>query len=208
MTRLIQICRGKTRRVALVEEPRVRLLAAGVGSVYTLVLEAMAKGKKLADLARAKATDECLDYEPIYTGKSPWKLLPPLDHPDEPARCLVSGTGLTHGGSAKNRNAMHAAADKMTDSMRMFQLGVEQGRPGAGKIGAAPEWFYKGNGSILRAHGEPLDIPPFAEDGGEEGEVAGCYVIGPDGRAWRVGMAVGNEFSDHVFEKKNYLNLA
>jgi hypothetical protein len=92
--------------------------------------------------------------------------------------------------------------------MRMFQLGVEQGKPAAGEIGAAPEWFYKGNGTILRAHGEPLLVPPYAEDGGEEAEVAGCYVIGPEGRPWRVGFALGNEFSDHVFEKKNYLNLA
>ena len=34
------------------------------------------------------------------------------------------------------------------------------------------------------------------------------YVIGPDGEPWRVGMAAGNEFSDHKFEKTNYLNLA
>ena len=217
MTRLIQIRRGTERRVALVEEPRVRLLAPGVGSVYALALESMAQGKKLVDLAREKATDETLDYEPIYAGPSAWKLLPPLDHPDEPARCLVSGTGLTHLGSAKNRQAMHAASggpspatplQPPTDSMRMFQLGVEQGKPVAGEIGAAPEWFYKGTGTILRAHGEALEVPTYAEDGGEEAEVAGCYVIGPDGRPWRVGFAMGNEFSDHVFEKRNYLNLA
>ena len=39
----------------------------------------------------------------------------------------------------------------MTDSMRMFQWGVEGGRPAEGEIGIAPEWFYKGNGSMLRA---------------------------------------------------------
>jgi hypothetical protein len=229
MVRLIQIRRGTERRVAVVEEPRVRLLAPWAGSVYALALEAMAQGKKLADLAREKATSETLDYEAIYAGQSPWKLLPPLDHPDESARCLVSGTGLTHLGSAKNRQAMHAASggpspamplpheegrsktaplQPPTDSMRMFQLGVEQGKPAAGKIGAAPEWFYKGTGTILRAHGEALEVPAYAEDGGEEAEVAGCYVIGPDGRPWRAGFAMGNEFSDHVFEKKNYLNLA
>ncbi len=51
-------------------------------------------------------------------------------------------------------------------------------------------------------------MPAYAEDGGEEAEVAGCYIIGPDGKPWRVGFALGNEFSDHIFEKKNYLNLA
>jgi hypothetical protein len=215
--RLIQIRQGSSRRVAVVEEPRVRLLAAEVGSVYALAMEAIAKGKKLAALIAEKATDETLDYEPIYRGQSPWKLLPPLDHPEESARCLVTGTGLTHLGSAKNRNAMHGSSlattlqkesAPPTDSMKMFQLGVEQGKPGAGKIGAAPEWFYKGSGTILRAQGEPLLVPAYAEDGGEEAEVAGCYVIGPDENPWRVGFAQGNEFSDHVFEKKNYLNLA
>ena len=34
------------------------------------------------------------------------------------------------------------------------------------------------------------------------------YVIGSDGVPHRLGMAIGNEFSDHVFERKNYLNLA
>jgi hypothetical protein len=208
MNRLVQLRRENDRRVALVEEPRLRLLVPEVRSVYALALEALALNKSLTDLAREKASPETLDYEPIYSGQSPWRLLPPLDHPGEPARCLVSGTGLTHLGSAKNRQAMHGSAEKMTDSMRMFQLGVEGGRPPPGAIGVAPEWFYKGNGAILRAHGEPLEVPPYAEDGGEEAEVAGCYVIAPDGRPCRVGFAIGNEFSDHVFEKKNYLNLA
>jgi hypothetical protein len=92
--------------------------------------------------------------------------------------------------------------------MRMYRLGVEGGRPAAGEIGAAPEWFYKGSGLVLRAHGEPLDIPPHAEDGGEEPEIAGVYVIDSNGAPRRVGMAQGNEFSDHRFEKRNYLNLA
>ena len=63
--------------------------------------------------------------------------------------------------------------------MKMFRWGVEGGRPAPGKIGIAPEWFYKGNGTILRAHGEPLVVPAYAEDGGEEAEIAGVYIIGP-----------------------------
>ena len=51
---------------------------------------------------------------------------------------------------------MHTTAlEEMTDSMRMFRWGLEGGRPEAGSIGAAPEWFYKGTGTILRARGEP-----------------------------------------------------
>ena len=51
-------------------------------------------------------------------------------------------------------------------------------------------------------------MPAYAEDGGEEAEIAGVYFIGADGTPWRIGMAIGNEFSDHKFEKRNYLNLA
>jgi hypothetical protein len=211
MTRLVQIRKGTERRVAMVEEPKLRLLEVGYASIYALAQQAIASGSKLSDLARQKATQELLEYEPIYRGKSDWHILPPIDHPDEPSRCLVSGTGLTHFGSARDRQGMHAndaEPEHLTDSMKMFRWGVEGGRPEAGHIGAPPEWFYKGTGTILRAHGDPLEVPPFAEDGGEEGEIACIYFIAPDGKPRRLGMAPGNEFSDHKFEKKNYLNLA
>ena len=209
MPRLVQLQNGARRRVALVEDARLRLLAGEFTSVLALAGAALAPGAKLGALIQKHATDETLDYDSIHRGASEWRLLPPVDHPDEPARCLVSGTGLTHLGSAKNRAAMHDASEaELTDSMKMFRWGVEDGRPAPGKIGVAPEWFYKGSGSILRAHGEPLLTPSFAEDGGEEGEIAGVYLIDPAGQPRRIGMATGNEFSDHRFEKKNYLNLA
>src|SRR5579862_7550782 len=208
MTRLIQIKKGNIRRVALVEEPNVRLLDA-CSSIYELALIAIRAGIKLSDLARQRARHEILDYDAIYGGSSEWRLLPAVDHPDEPSRCLISGTGLTHLGSARGRQSMHAtAAEDLTDSMKMFRWGVDGGRPTEGTIGIAPEWFHKGTGCALRAHSEPLDIPTYAEDGGEEAEIAGAYLVAPDGRPYRIGFAVGNEFSDHRFEKKNYLNLA
>jgi len=208
MTRLVQIQNGATRAVALVEEPRLCLLA-GVKSVFQLAQEAVNSKTPLAALVQKKANGELLDYNPVYAGKSNWRLLAPVDHPDEPARCLVSGTGLTHLGSAKNRQNMHVAKEsELTDSMKMFRLGVEGGKPTPGKIGVAPEWFYKGCGTILRAHGEPLEVPAYAEDGGEEAEIAGIYHVDANGWPHRVGMAIGNEFSDHKFEKTNYLNLA
>lgn len=207
MTRLVQIRRGVVRRVALVDEPHLKLLNGG-GSIYELATAAIATGMRLSDAAKQRATAEQLDYDLVYNGGSEWRLLPAIDHP-EPARCLVSGTGLTHLGSARDRQSMHAAkAEELTDSMKMFRLGVEGGRPQPGQIGVAPEWFYKGNGTILRAHGEPLEVPSYAEDGGEEAEIAGVYLIASDGTPWRIGMVGGNEFSDHLFEKKNYLNLA
>lgn len=208
MTRLIQIKKGNVRRVALVEEPDVHLLD-GCSSIYELAHIAIATGLKLSDATQQRARHEAIQYDPIYSGESDWKLLPAIDHPEEPARCLISGTGLTHLGSARNRQSMHATKDEdLTDSMKMYRWGVEGGRPAPGSIGTPPEWFYKGTGCVLRAHGEPLEIPCYAEDGGEEAEVAGVYMIGPNSQPYRLGLAVGNEFSDHQFEKKNYLNLA
>lgn len=208
MTRLIQIKKGNVRRVALVEEPHIRLLET-CSSIYELAHLAIASGMKLSDLAHQRARRETISYDPIYRGQSEWQLLPAIDHPEEPARCLISGTGLTHLGSADNRHSMHAkATEELTDSMKMFRWGIEGGRPSAGSIGTPPEWFYKGTGCALRAHGEPLDVPSYAEDGGEEAEIAGIYLIGANGQPHRIGMAAGNEFSDHQIEKKNYLYLA
>ena len=206
--RLVQIQNGANRRVALVEEPQLRLIA-GVKSIYDLAIIADSQETSLSKLIQESLTDEKLDYDAVYGGKGGWKLLPPIDQPEEPARCLVSGTGLTHLGSAKNRQAMHSASDaELNDSMKIFRWGVEGGKPEPGKIGIAPEWFYKGTGSMLRAPGEPLEVPSYAEDGGEEAEIAGVYFVGANGTPRRIGMAVGNEFSDHKFEKRNYLNLA
>lgn len=208
MTRLVQIQNASLRAVALVEEPHLRLLT-GVESIYELATFAAQSHAPLLKLIQERATGKKLDYDEVYRGKSGWRLLPPIDHPTEPARCLVSGTGLTHLGSAKNRQAMHSASEaELNDSMKIFRWGVEHGKPAPGQIGIAPEWFYKGSGGILRAPNDPLDVPPYAEDGGEEAEIAGVYFISTDGTPRRIGLTMGNEFSDHKFEKKNYLNLA
>lgn len=204
MTRLIQIFHpAHGRRVALVDGGDLRLLTS-----FTSVYQIAASGKPLIETTRKAVSSDTLSYDDIYAGKSEWKILPAFDHPEEPARCLVSGTGLTHRASAENRQAMHADIATLTDSMRMYQWGVEAGRPADGEIGVPPEWFYKGTGSILRGHGEPLTIPTYGEDGGEEPEVAGAYIIDAEGAPRRVGMMMGNEFSDHKVEKKNYLYLA
>ena len=206
--RLIQLQKQAARRVVLVEEPRLRLLS-DVTSIHELATMAMAAGEKLASIVRKHVSNDVLDYEPIYLGTSEWRVLPAIDHPQEPSRCLVSGTGLTHMGSARGRQMMHStASEELTDSMKMFRWGMEGGRPAPQCVGTPPEWFYKGSGPILRAHNEALEIPFYSEDGGEEAEIAGVYVIAGDGGPYRVGFATGNEFSDHRFEKKNYLNLA
>ena len=114
----------------------------------------------------------------------------------------------SHQQSAVGSQPPAPSSQPLSDSMKMFQIGLEGGRPAAGGIGAAPEWFYKGVGTIVRAHNQPLSVPPHGLDGGEEAEVAGVYIIGPDGMPHRIGLAQGNEFSDHVMESKNYLYLA
>jgi hypothetical protein len=233
-TRIVQLTDGEVRRVALVDEPYLRLSDAN--SLYALAAEAISTSAPLSEVVRRRVTGDSLKYDQVYAGASAWRLLTPIDHPGESSRCIVSGTGLTHIGSARDRHNMHDDASKkagsgapgggapagaavlasprteaavpVTDSMRMFEAGLVGGRPAPGEIGVAPEWFYKGTGSMLRAHGEALDVPAYAEDGGEEAELAGVYIIDPDGRPRRIGLAAGNEFSDHRFERKNYLNLA
>lgn len=208
--RLIQCDHQGQVRAALVEsEEQVRLLDC---DTYTLANRAISAGQPMSDAVTAAMTDTRLDYQALVDDK---RLLPPLTHPD-PAHCLVTGTGLTHLGSADTRSAMHAQSQKqaqaaeedMTDSMRMFKLGVEGGKPNAGETGAQPEWFYKGDGQCVMAPEAEIPSPAFAQDAGEEPELAGLYVIGEEGLPWRVGYAIGNEFSDHVTERFNYLWLA
>jgi len=193
----------------MVEQNRIRLIE-GVYSAYELAQSALAKRKALEQTASGLSGKETLDYDDVHGGTSKWRILPAFDHPEEPARCLVTGTGLTHKASAESRQTMHAARKTAapTDSMRMYQWGLEGGRPRSGKIGVSPEWFYKGCGSILRGHGEPLEVPGFGLDGGEEAEVAGVYIVDSTGSPRRVGFALANEFSDHKLEQQNYLYLA
>jgi hypothetical protein len=204
---LVQISDGVRRRVALVDEPHLIPLAR-FESVYGLVCEALRTGQPVASLV--EQSRERLDYETVWAGRSSWRLLTPADIPANPHRVLISGTGLTHLASVQRRDAMHtaAAAGSETDSMRMYRWGIEGGKPPAGEPGTAPEWFYKGSGVILRGHGDRLVVPAHAEDGGEEPEIAGIYVIAPNGTPVRIGFAQGNEFSDHKFERRNYLYLA
>jgi hypothetical protein len=196
------------RQVAIVQESLLVLLT-NTNSVYELALDAIRLNKTMEELATARISEEQMDYDGVYEGRSEWILLPSFDLPSNPFACLVSGTGLTHKNSALNRQMMHkAGADTPTDSMKIYQWGLEGGQPGSGHIGVQPEWFYKGPGTILRAHNETLERPAYADDGGEEPEVAGVYIIDPNGQPYSVGFTPGNEFSDHVMEKKNYLYLA
>jgi hypothetical protein len=195
------------RQVGIVDGQQVQVLR-NTSSTRELALAAIRARRTLADEAALRGSDAGPAYQALLSNG---QVLPPLDHQD-PAHCLISGTGLTHLGSASTRDKMHQqvgqAETAMTDTMRIFKWGVEGGKPAAGQVGAQPEWFYKGDGSIVVRPGAAFPVPPFAEDAGEEPELTGLYVIGDDGQPYRLGFALGNEFSDHVTERKNYLYLA
>jgi hypothetical protein len=208
--RLVQfVAANGERRVGRVgDDGRSVQVLSGVKTTYELARQAARDGRALADLAAAAGNGEMADLNQLLAAG---RVLAPLDHPD-PAHCLVTGTGLTHLGSAQARDAMHQALQQdegeLSDSMKMFKLGLEGGKPAGVGSGVAPEWFYKGDGSIVAAPGKPLLMPSFALDGGEEAEIAMLYVIDDAGLPCRVGFALGNEFSDHVLERQNYLYLA
>jgi hypothetical protein len=208
--RLIQFLHsGGQRRVGIVDSAQV-FEVRGFSAMRELALHAIASGQPLDTCAAAARSDMRHPYAELLRER---RVLTPLDH-EHPSRCLVSGTGLTHWGSADARDRMHAkpadAAEEqaMSDSLRMFRWGVDGGKPAPGEVGVQPEWFFKGDGDIVVAPGHPLPSPWFARDAGEEPEIVGLYVIGDDGGPYRLGFALGNDFSDHVTERQNYLYLA
>lgn len=195
------------RAVGVVDGGQI-LEVKGHATTRDLALAAIAAGRGIEALVTEAGTSAAHDYAALLASG---RVLPPLDHPD-PAHALIAGTGLTHVASAAARDQMHSnLADQedgaLSDSMRMFKWGLAGGKPATG-AGVQAEWFYKGNGSIVARPGATLPVPDFADDMGEEPEVVGLYVIGPDGTPFRLGFAIGNETTDHVMEKKSYLYLS
>jgi len=197
-----------TGRVAIVRDHQTVEPLQPATSVYELARLAIEKGVSLAVLAEQLKSGELLDYQQLVDSG---RLLAPLQHPD-PAHTMVSGTGLTHLGSADTRAAMHTklqgSQHELTDSMKMFKMGVEGGKPAGGRQGVQPEWFFKGDGAAVVDPEQAVKSPDFALDMGDEAEIVGLYVVGEDGKAYRLGFALGNEYSDHRTEKMNYLYLA
>ena len=183
--RLVQfLTTDGNRRVAVVRDSETLQVLQGTNSVRDLALEAHRAQQPITTTVEARLSDETVEYTTVVADN---RLLPPLDHPD-PAHCILSGTGLDHLGSAQARDSMHAKLNsgELTDSMKMFKLGLEGGKPAAGQIGVQPVWFYKGDGHWLVAPGQALSLPAYALDGGEEPELVGLYVIGDNGEVLRV----------------------
>jgi hypothetical protein len=205
--RLAQIIDEKDKRAVVATARGESRVVKGARTTYELSFQAIAAGASLRKLIADRGIGKVVD---LAAALKEGRVLNPIDHKD-PAHLQVTGTGLTHLGSAEGRDKMHknlADSDTLTDSMRMFKMGLEGGKPKGAAPGVQPEWFYKGDGSTIAPPGGDLVSPSFALDGGEEPEIVGLYVISPDGAPVRVGFALGNEFSDHVTERQNYLYLA
>jgi hypothetical protein len=108
----------------------------GVNSLYEMAKDCARSGQSLVDRIGAQGFGEAVDLPRAYAEN---RILSPITHPDA-AHLHLTGTGLTHLGSAATRDTMHSkknATQQMTDSMKMFQMGVEGGKPNPGKIGVS-----------------------------------------------------------------------
>src|ERR1700756_4598481 len=142
--RLVQFRERDGRRgLAVLAEDGSARLVEGAATTYELATRAIAEKLSLEALVARLGLGGAVDIRQALAEK---RVLAPLDHPD-PAHLVVTGTGLTHLGSAEGRDAMHkklsGGAGGLTDSMRMFKLGLEGGKPAPGQQGVQPEWFYK-----------------------------------------------------------------
>lgn len=166
-TRLVQLHHpGFGRRVALVDGEELQLLGT-YRSVYQFVQTTLETGYQLRDLLSTDLTGVALDYAQVWALETEWRFLPSFDQPDEPGRCLVSGSPMTHPSEA-----------------------------GSGGARLYPEWYYKGNGTALRGHGDPLAVPEFAIAASERAGIAAVYVIDGAAVPRRVGLSQGNELCD------------
>jgi hypothetical protein len=204
--RLVQyIDAEQNRHVALVDgNDLVRL--DNFSTVRALALCAIENQLSMASVVMANMSGVRDDYD---AAEREGRLLVPIDH-DEPYRMLITGTGLTHIGSASLRSAMHGEepGEGLTDAARLFRAGLENGKPLDGAIGVEPEWFYKGTGVDAVATGQTINCAAHAQSLAEEAEIAGVYVIGADGKPYRIGFVLANDVSDHVLEKQNYMYIA
>lgn len=209
--RLVQFNdRDGERRVGIVGASGSSIeVIEGFARVSDIAAAAIVASIGIKELLTSTPRSGFCDYDKLIAER---RLLPPLDH-EEPARFWATGTGLTHVGSADARDRMHELAHEasdapMTDSMKIFKMGIEGGKPEAGEVGVQPEWFFKGLGTSAVSPEADMPMPDFALSGGEEAEIVGLYLVGPDGVPYRIGFSISNEFSDQVTEAQNYLYLA
>ncbi len=93
------------RRLAACDADGAARFVDGVESSYELAQCALSEGVALAAAANARLGAPV----DLVAAEAEDRLLAPIDHPDA-AHLILSGTGLTHLGSAEGRDKMHKAA--------------------------------------------------------------------------------------------------
>jgi hypothetical protein len=95
------------KKTGIVEEAKIRLLHT-IKTTYELVFYAEENNLEIQQAASRLASDTFEDYQKILDEK---RILLPLQHPD-PYHTWITGTGLTHLGSAASRDSMHKKLDR------------------------------------------------------------------------------------------------
>ncbi|HKD23881.1 MAG TPA: hypothetical protein VKB71_17815, partial [Rhizomicrobium sp.] len=123
--RLIQMQDDSGARMVVASSRDGARRVKGVATTYGLAKAAIAANMTLAEAVEAAGRGETVDVESALAAG---RVLAPIDHADS-AHVFLTGTGLTHLGSADARDRMHAKAhsDDATDSMKMFRMGLEGG---------------------------------------------------------------------------------
>lgn len=142
--RLIQFRENGEPWVGLVRDAETIQPLTIEGGTYELAQRAIRERRPLCSLVESLEKGEPVSYQGLVDAGS---LLPPIAHPD-PSHCCVSGTGLTHLGSADTRDSMHVKLNEpsgaITDSMKMFKLGLEGDGRNPEKLVLSRNGFTKG----------------------------------------------------------------
>ncbi len=202
---LIQFTDERGSRAVAVTEGGTTSVVNGATSVYALATEAIERGLDLRAAGDREGSRRhrgqgqaggaragCWPRSTIPTRRicmSPAPALPISARPRRATRCT----------SRTSRPPRR----RSTDSMKMFRMGLEGGKPAPGEVGVQPEWFYKGNGSTVVAPGAADPVPGLRarrrRGAGDRRHLRDRH--GRHARV-RVGFALGNEFSDHVTERR------
>src|SRR5690606_7175542 len=113
--RLVQyVAADGARAVAALDDNGGARRLHDVSTTCELARLALRERKTLERVAVARRSSEPVD---VIAALAEGRVLPPIDHPDS-AHLHLTGTGLTHLGSAESRDKMHkaAAAGATTDS--------------------------------------------------------------------------------------------
>ncbi len=177
---------------------------ADTPGIRALALQAIEAHCSLPTLINDRMTDEIIN---LAAALEDGRILCPIDHPD-PAHLIVGGSGLSHKAWVDLEPDRGEDENAWPDHYKTLMLGLHGGKPAKGEWGAQPEWFLKGNGDVLVPPGGAVEHPFFGDGPGEEAELAGIYIIGPDKTPFCIGYTLGNEFSDEQMFFKNVYHLA